>query len=69
MGVNVVSRKNPSPNKGVGFQDGEGEWDWEPLLPKNQLLVELRAAEDWGAGALGADGGVARAVCNGAWGV
>jgi hypothetical protein len=42
--------------------------------PENQLLVELRAAEDLGAGALGAvgagsggAGGVARAVCNGAW--
>ena len=38
-----------------------------PHLPKNQLLVVLRAAEDFGAGALGAVGGVARAVCNGAW--
>ena len=68
MGVQIVSRQNPSPKKGVGFQDGEGDWDWEPLLPKNQLLVELRAAEDFGAGALGAAGGFARAVCNGAWG-
>ena len=67
MGVHVVSRQNPSSKKGVGFQDGEGEWDWEPLLPKNQLLVVLSAAEDWGAGALGVAGGVARAVCNGAW--
>ena len=69
MGVQIVSRQNPSSKKGVGFQDGEGEWDWEPLLAKNQLLVELRAAEDWGAGALGAVGGVARAVCNGVGGV
>ena len=42
---------------------------WEPILPKNQLLVVLRAAEDWGAGVLGVAGGVARAVCNGAGGV
>ncbi len=69
MGELIVSRQNPSSKKGVGFQDGEGEWDWEPLLPKNQLLVELRAAEDLGAGVLGVAGGVARAVCNGAGGV
>jgi len=31
-------------------------WMGNPLRPKNQLLVELRAAEDLGAGALGAVG-------------
>ena len=39
----------------------------QSLFVKKEELIEERRAQ--GAGALGAAGGVARAVCNGAWGV